>query len=149
MFQGFILKIQMSLLAYGMITGLALSGESRSGNQDIGGTAFGEKAYLTLGDYQGYNPLLIKIIEFFKTGVVPVTLMKPLRSLLLWLQPRRVSLKKEFGGIETVMRSHEEAKIVLMPSHALHCTQSSTLQRSANAPMQILTLSPPSAFSFH
>ena len=45
----------------------------RSGIYDIGGTAFGEKANLSLGKEHGYTPLLIKIIEFFKTGVVPVT----------------------------------------------------------------------------
>jgi hypothetical protein len=46
---------------------------TRSGIYGIGGTAFGEKADLSLGEEHGYNPLLIKIIEFFKTGVVPVT----------------------------------------------------------------------------
>ena len=46
---------------------------TRSGIYDIGGTAFGEKANLSLGKEHGYNPLLIKIIEFFKTGMVPVT----------------------------------------------------------------------------
>jgi hypothetical protein len=44
----------------------------RSGKAGFGGTAFGETGILTLGDYQGYNPLLKKIIEFFNTGVVPV-----------------------------------------------------------------------------
>jgi predicted dehydrogenase len=46
---------------------------TRSGKAGFGGTAYGETGILTLGDYQGYNPLLVKIIEFFKTGVVPVT----------------------------------------------------------------------------
>jgi predicted dehydrogenase len=46
---------------------------TRSGIYDIGGTAFGEKANLSLGKEQGYNPLLIKIVEFFNSGVAPVT----------------------------------------------------------------------------
>jgi predicted dehydrogenase len=48
---------------------------TRSGKGGYGGTAFGEKGILPLGEYQGYgyNQLLIKIIEFFNTGVVPVT----------------------------------------------------------------------------
>ena len=46
---------------------------TRSGIYDIGGSAFGEKANLSLGKEQGYNPLLIKIVEFFNTGVAPVT----------------------------------------------------------------------------
>jgi hypothetical protein len=44
----------------------------RSGKSGFGGTVFGETAILALGDYQGYNPLLKKIIEFFNTGIVPV-----------------------------------------------------------------------------
>ncbi len=46
---------------------------TRSGVYDIGGTVFGEKANTTLGKEHSYNPMLVKIIEFFKTGVVPVT----------------------------------------------------------------------------
>lgn len=46
---------------------------TRSGKAGFGGTVYGETGILTLGDYQGYNPLLVKIIEFFKTGVVPVS----------------------------------------------------------------------------
>jgi predicted dehydrogenase len=46
---------------------------TRSGKGGYGGTVFGEKGILTLGEYQGYNPLLIKIIDFFNTGIVPVT----------------------------------------------------------------------------
>ncbi len=46
---------------------------TRSGVYYIGGIAFGEKGNLSLGEEHGYNPLLVKIIEFFKTGIVPVT----------------------------------------------------------------------------
>jgi len=45
---------------------------TRSGIYDIGGTVFGEKANMTLGKEHGYNPMLLKIVEFFNTGVVPV-----------------------------------------------------------------------------
>jgi predicted dehydrogenase len=45
---------------------------TRSGVYGIGGIAFGEKANLTLGGTLGYNELLIKIVEFFNTGIVPV-----------------------------------------------------------------------------
>jgi predicted dehydrogenase len=44
----------------------------RSGRADYGGTVFGEKGITVLGKYSGYNPLLIKIIEFFRTGIPPV-----------------------------------------------------------------------------
>jgi predicted dehydrogenase len=45
---------------------------TRSGKPTYGGTAFGEKGAAAVGDYGGYNPLLVKIIEFFRTKVVPV-----------------------------------------------------------------------------
>ncbi len=39
---------------------------------DFGGTVFGEKANLTLGEFKGYDPLLEQIIKFFETGTAPV-----------------------------------------------------------------------------
>lgn len=45
---------------------------TRSGTHGYGGTAFGEKGDLVLGGYQGYNPLLVKIAEFFDSGNIPV-----------------------------------------------------------------------------
>lgn len=44
----------------------------RYGKADYGGTVFGEKGIAVLGKYSGYNPLLVEIIRFFQTGVVPV-----------------------------------------------------------------------------
>lgn len=44
----------------------------RKGKEDYGGTVYGEKGIKILGPYAGYNPLLIQIIQFFKTGIVPV-----------------------------------------------------------------------------
>ena len=45
---------------------------TRSGKGNFGGIVFGEKGDLVLGEYDGYNRLLEKIIEFFRTGIVPV-----------------------------------------------------------------------------
>lgn len=45
----------------------------RSGKGDYGGTIFGEKGIVVLGKYSGYNPLLIKIVEFFSSGIPPVS----------------------------------------------------------------------------
>ncbi len=44
----------------------------RSGGSGYGGTVFGDKGISVLGKYAGYNPLLVRIIEFFETGVPPV-----------------------------------------------------------------------------
>jgi predicted dehydrogenase len=45
----------------------------RGGTVGYGGYAFGEKGIMTLGDYNGYKPLLKDIVDFFETGIMPVT----------------------------------------------------------------------------
>jgi predicted dehydrogenase len=44
----------------------------RYGKADYGGTVFGEQGITVLGKYNGYNLLLVEIIKFFQTGIVPV-----------------------------------------------------------------------------
>ncbi len=44
----------------------------RSGKHEYGGTAFGSDGNLVLGNYEGYEPLAVKIAEFFKSGKSPV-----------------------------------------------------------------------------
>ena len=46
---------------------------TRTGTHDYGGTAYGEKGNLVLGPFKGYDNLLDKIIEFFKSGISPVS----------------------------------------------------------------------------
>lgn len=45
---------------------------TRTGKHDYGGTVYGEKGNLSLGPFNGYDNLLIQIIDFFKTGNPPV-----------------------------------------------------------------------------
>ncbi|MGX5816569.1 Gfo/Idh/MocA family protein [Chitinophaga lutea] len=45
---------------------------NRNGKSEYGGTAFGEKGNAVLGPFKGYEPLVVKIAEFFRTGVSPV-----------------------------------------------------------------------------
>ena len=44
----------------------------RNDELGYGGTAFGEKGIAEIGPYDGYEPLLVKIVEFFRTGKPPV-----------------------------------------------------------------------------
>lgn len=44
-----------------------------NGKQTYGGTAYGQKDVAVTGPYIGYNPLLLKIIDFFETRIPPVT----------------------------------------------------------------------------
>ncbi|MBL7698283.1 MAG: Gfo/Idh/MocA family oxidoreductase [Chitinophagaceae bacterium] len=45
---------------------------TRNGEHDYGGTAFGEKGNNQFSAYGGYEPLLVEIVKFFKTGTPPV-----------------------------------------------------------------------------
>ncbi|MDQ7948960.1 MAG: Gfo/Idh/MocA family oxidoreductase [Pedobacter sp.] len=44
-----------------------------NGKQEYGGTVFGTKSVAQIGPYAGHDALLEKIIEFFKTGIPPVS----------------------------------------------------------------------------
>ncbi len=46
---------------------------TRTGTHDYGGTVYGEKGKVVLGPFNGYENLLLQIINFFKTGKVPVS----------------------------------------------------------------------------
>ncbi len=43
------------------------------GKQVYGGTVFGDKGVSEIGNFGGYDPLLVKVIEFFETGIPPVS----------------------------------------------------------------------------
>jgi predicted dehydrogenase len=45
----------------------------RKGPYKYGGMVFGTKGNLPIGDYGGYEPLLIEVVNFFKTGKPPVS----------------------------------------------------------------------------
>lgn len=68
----------------------------RSGKSDYGGTIFGEKGISVLGKYSGYNPLLLKIIEFFDSGILPV---KPEETIDIFAFMAAADESKMKGGI--------------------------------------------------
>jgi predicted dehydrogenase len=45
----------------------------RRGPYKYGGTVFGTKGNTPIGDYGGYEPLMVEIVKFFKTGKPPVS----------------------------------------------------------------------------
>lgn len=72
----------------------------RQGKGGYGGTIYGEKGIAVLGKYQGYNPLLVKVVEFFSTGIVPVSADETL-EIFAFMQAAEESKKK--GGIPVDM----------------------------------------------
>jgi len=84
----------------------------RSGRSGYGGNVFGEKGILALGKFGGYNPLLKKILEFFNTGVPPVSAEETL-DIFAFMQAAQESMDK--GGIpvdvaKVVAKASQKAK---------------------------------------
>ena len=74
----------------------------REGKRGYGGTVFGEDGISEVDQYQGYNPLLEKIAEFFDTGIVPVSAEETL-EIFAFMQAADDS--KINGGISIDMES--------------------------------------------
>ncbi len=68
----------------------------RKGKGGYGATVFGEKSIKVLDNYKGYNPLLVKITEFFDTGISPVSINETL-EIFAFMQAAEESKLK--GGI--------------------------------------------------
>lgn len=45
----------------------------RKGRSGFGGTAFGDKGIASIGAFNGYRPLVVAIVAFFRSGIVPVS----------------------------------------------------------------------------
>lgn len=76
----------------------------RTGPHTYGATVFGSKGIVEAGKFEGYEPLLVEIVKFFKTGVPPVTAEQTL-ELLAFMEAADES-KRQGGGpvsLESVM----------------------------------------------
>ncbi len=75
----------------------------------FGGTVFGTKGVTPLGDYGGYEPLVVEIVKFFKTGKPPVTAEE---SIEIFAFMEAADESKRQGGrpvtIESVMKKARE-----------------------------------------
>jgi predicted dehydrogenase len=77
---------------------------TREGPHTYGATAFGSKGIVEAGKFEGYEPLLVEIVKFFKTGKPPVDRETTL-EILAFMEAADQS-KRQGGGpvsIESVM----------------------------------------------
>jgi len=74
----------------------------REGQGGYGATVFGEKGIAVLDKYNGYNPLLVIIAEFFDTGIVPVSADETLERFAFMQAAEESKLK---GGISIEINS--------------------------------------------
>lgn len=84
----------------------------REGKGGYGGTAFGTKGVQPLGPYDGYRPLVVEIVKFFRTGEPPVSAEE---TLELYTFMAAADASKKAGGapvrLERVLtQAREEAK---------------------------------------
>ncbi len=77
----------------------------KNGKQDYGGMAFGEKGIEHLGPYNGYDPLLVEIINFFEAGISPVDKNETL-EICAFMEAADES--KRQGGAEIMLLRVEE-----------------------------------------
>ncbi|MBN9382520.1 MAG: Gfo/Idh/MocA family oxidoreductase [Chitinophagaceae bacterium] len=75
---------------------------TRTGTYDFGGTVFGEKGVASIGPWQGYRPLVVKIAEFFRTGQAPVTAEETL-EIFAFMEAAQQS--RDQGGIPVALES--------------------------------------------
>lgn len=82
----------------------------REGEGGYGGTAFGAEGITQVGPYEGYKPLLDEIVDFFRTGEVPVSKEETLEIFAFMTAADK---SKEQGGAPVAVREVlEEARRV-------------------------------------
>ncbi len=74
----------------------------RSVKIGYGGTAFGEKGNVQLDCSDGYEPLLVQIITFFRTGKPPVS---PEETIEIYAFMEAAAISKRNGGESVVLES--------------------------------------------
>ena len=83
----------------------------RKGKLDYGGTIFGEKGIQSFGNYSGYDSLLVQIIRFFDSGIVPVRPDETL-EILAFMEAADLSKANNGASVELDLiwkRAHEIA----------------------------------------
>jgi predicted dehydrogenase len=75
---------------------------SREGPHGYGATVFGKKGTATVGKFEGYEPLLVQIVRFFKTGKAPVSAEESL-AVLAFMEAANES--KRLGGCPVTIAS--------------------------------------------
>jgi len=74
-------------------------------------TAFGERGIASAGKFEGYEPLLMEIAKFFKTGKVPITVDQTL-EIYAFMEAADESLRHDGPPVSmesTLAKSREEA----------------------------------------
>ena len=72
----------------------------RTGASGYGGTAFGSKGIKAIGPYDGYRPLVVEIVKFFRTKTAPID---PKETLELYTFMEAADESKRRGGAPVLL----------------------------------------------
>jgi len=82
----------------------------RAGKRDYGATAFGDKGIAPTGSFTGYEPLVVEIAKFFRTGQPPIAIEETL-EIMAFMEAADESKRR--GGtpvkLEEMMNKAREA----------------------------------------
>ena len=81
---------------------------TRSGKHTYGALVFGTKGVMTAGTYGGYEPLLVEICKFFKTGIAPVS---PKETIEIFAFMEAADQSKREGGKPVSIQSVIDAAL--------------------------------------
>lgn len=73
----------------------------REGKGGYGGTAFGTEGIREIGPYAGYKPLVVEIVEFFRTGEPPVDIGE---TLEIYAFMEAADESKRRGGVPVTLK---------------------------------------------
>ena len=74
----------------------------RQGKSGSGGTVFGSESIAPIGPSSGYRPMLVEIIKFFRTGILPV---QPEETLEIYAFMEAADESKRSGGVPVSLES--------------------------------------------
>lgn len=74
----------------------------RTGKRGFGGRAFMQESIVDLGGFEGYRPLVVKIVEFFNTGKAPVSVEE---TLEIYAFMTAADISKKQGGQKVNLES--------------------------------------------
>jgi hypothetical protein len=74
----------------------------RTGAKPYGGMVFGDRGVAPSGSYAGYEPMVVEIVKFFRTGVAPVS---PEETLELFAFMEAADESKRLGGVPVTLAS--------------------------------------------
>ncbi len=84
----------------------------RKGKEDYGCAIFGSKAVVPVSGFEGYQPMLVEIVKFFKTGKAPIDPAETI-EMMAFMEAADESKRREGAPVkieEVMAKAREQAK---------------------------------------